>query len=94
MCSLTVNLGDGSGHSAFIEQIADQGLAPLIAALRQPSPRPSPGLICSAQLTPVPVLFLIDRDGHIVRPVIPADGCGQPLSQVLDALKQVSWITG
>jgi hypothetical protein len=50
-------------------------------------------MICPAQLVIVPLLFLIDGQGHIVRPVIPTDGCGQPQQQVLDALQDIPWVT-
>ena len=40
----------------------------------------------------MPVLFLIGGDGRIVRPVIPTNGCGLPLQQVLAALQFVPWI--
>jgi hypothetical protein len=39
------------------------------------------------------VLFLIDHDGQIVRPVIPTGGCTQLLPQVLAALRHVPWVT-
>jgi hypothetical protein len=45
------------------------------------------------QLVIVPLLLLIDQQRHIVRPVIPSDGCGQPQQQVLDALQHIPWVT-
>jgi hypothetical protein len=88
-----VNLVNGSGHAGFTERVANRGLAALVAALRRPSAPPSPGLICAAQLVAGPVLFLIDRDGHIVRPVIPTDECGLPQSAVLGTLQHLPWLT-
>jgi hypothetical protein len=87
-----VDVTHGGGHASSIKRVADRGLAPLAAALRQPSARPSSGTICAAQLVIVPLLFLIDGDGQIVRPVIPTDACGQPQQQVLDALQHVPWV--
>jgi hypothetical protein len=34
-------------------------------------------------------LFLIGRDGQIVRPVTPTDGCGLPQPELLAALQLV-----
>jgi hypothetical protein len=93
LCDLTMHLVDGQGHVVDVVRVADRGLAPLVAALRQPSERPTPGMICPAQLVIVPLLFLIDGQGHIVRPVIPTDGCGQPQQRVLDALQDMPWVT-
>jgi hypothetical protein len=93
LCDAAVRELHGQGHSVSIERVADRGLAPLIAALRQRSQRPAPGIACAAQAVFVPLLLLIDRNGRIVRPVIPHDGCGQPQQQVLDALEHVPWVT-
>jgi hypothetical protein len=93
LCTPTLALANRSGQAGFTEQVADRGLAPLVAALLLPSSRLPPGVVCASDLVAVPVLFLIDRSGQIVRPVIPADGCGQPLSQVLNALHHVPWVT-
>jgi hypothetical protein len=94
LCDPAVHLADGQGRAVDIERVADRGLAPLVAALRRPSERPEPGMICPAQLVVVPLLLLIDQEGQIIRPVIPADGCGQPQQQVLNALQRIPWVTG
>jgi hypothetical protein len=73
-------------------QVADHGLAPLVAALRRPSVRPSRGRVCLGIFFFVPLLYLIDRDGDIVRPKIPSGACGQPQPQFLDALRLVPWV--
>lgn len=91
LCELTTKPADGGDHIVFVKQVADHGLAPLIAALRRPSARPSAGMICPAQLVTVAPLFLIDADGLVIRPVTPANACGQPQQQVLDALQRVPW---
>jgi hypothetical protein len=93
LCAPSVNLVNGSGRAGFTERVADRGLATLVAVLQRPSAQLAPGLICAAQLVAVPVLFLIGRDGQIVRPVIPTDECGQPQPEVLDALQHVPWLT-
>jgi hypothetical protein len=46
-----------------------------------------------AQLFIVPFLLLTGQEGHIVRPVIPVDGRGQPRQQVLNALEHIPWVT-
>jgi hypothetical protein len=50
-------------------------------------------VICPVQLIAIGTLFLIDRDGHIIRPVIPAGECGQPQSGFLNALRHLPWVT-
>lgn len=93
LCTPVVRLVDGRGQFGVAERAADRGLAPLVAALQRPSAQASPGLICAAQLVAVPTVFLIDRAGRIVRPVLPAGQCGQPQQAVLYALAHVPWIT-
>jgi hypothetical protein len=59
-----------------------RGLAPLTPALRRPTVRLPPGTICPVQVYVLP-LFLIDRGGHVIRPVLPTNECGQPQPQFL-----------
>jgi hypothetical protein len=93
LCPLTIQPVHGSGPVAVTEQVADHGLAPLVAALRRrPAPLP-PGTVCPVQLVAVAPLFLISADGLVIRPVIPTNACGQPEPQVLDALQHVPWVT-
>lgn len=92
-CALAVRTGHGQGHSGYRKQEAGRGLAPLVAALlRRPAP-PTPGVGCAVPAIPVPLLFLIDRAGKVVRPVIPDDACGQPDQQVWHALQRMPWNT-
>jgi hypothetical protein len=93
LCDLTIKLAHGRGPAVFTESVADHGLAPLVAALRQPSARPSAGTVCPSQLVVVAPLFLINAHGLLIRPVIPTDACGAPQQQVLDALQHVPWVT-
>jgi hypothetical protein len=94
LCATAVRLVRGREHVVFSGRAADRGLGPLGAALRLPSARPTPGGVvsCPAQLVTL-VVFLIDRDGQIIRPVIPTDGCELVLRQVLAALQHVPWVT-
>lgn len=92
-CALMPRETRGRSHLVWTKQVADHALAPLIAALRRPSVEPSPGEICTAPLVFVPLLFLIDHAGHVVRPLIPANSCRQPQQQVLDTLRLVPWVT-
>lgn len=93
LCAPAMKPAHNNGQVVFIERVADHGLAALVAALRRPSARPAPGIICPVQLVIVPPLFLVSADGQVIRPVIPADACGSPQQQVLTALQQVPWTT-
>jgi hypothetical protein len=93
LCAPAVRQVGGRGHVGYVKQVADRGLAPLVAALRRPSGQPTPGMICPTQLIVVPPLFLINRDGQIIRPMIPSNACHQPQLQVLNALRHVPWVT-
>jgi hypothetical protein len=86
------NLAHRHGRPVFTKRVADHGLAPLVTALRPPPGQPTPGIMCPLP-TPMPVLFLFGRDGQIIRPVIPVDGCQIPLHQVPAALHSVPWVT-
>jgi len=94
LCATVVRLVRGREHVVFSERAADRGLGPFGAALRLPSARPTPGVVvsCPVQLVTL-VVFLIDRDGQIIRPVIPTGGCELALRQVLAALGHVPWVT-
>lgn len=82
------------GQLVFIKRVADRGLAPLVAALRRRSIQSSPRLMCPVPLITIPTVFLIGRDGQVIRPGIPTGGCGMPLQQVLTALHLVPWGRG
>jgi hypothetical protein len=93
LCPLTIRRLNGPARIVSPKQVADHGLAPLVAALRRPPEHLPPGTACAAQAVAVPLLFLISPAGHIVRPVIPSDACGRPQQQVLDALQRLPWVT-
>ena len=92
LCDPVARKVHGVPRIVLLRQVADHGLAPLVAALRRPSVRPSPGMVCVGTVVFVPLLYLIDHDGHIVRPKIPATSCQQPQPQFLDALRLVPWV--
>jgi hypothetical protein len=92
LCLLTVRRLHGRAHVVYREQVADHGLAPLAAALRRPSEQPTPGTVCATQIVAVPLLFLISPAGQIIRPTIPANACGQPQQQALNALQHLPWV--
>jgi hypothetical protein len=72
--------------------VADSGLAPLVAALELPS-APKTESVCSAVGFVLPNFALVDASGAIVRPKLPEDGCGEPLQQALTALSALPWRT-
>jgi hypothetical protein len=92
LCEPVLRQLHGRHRIVVIRQVADHGLTALVAALRRPSVQPSPGLMCPLLIVPVTLLYLIDRDGDIVRPKIPTDACGQPQQQFFDALRLVPWV--
>lgn len=92
LCDPVARKVNGVSRIVLLRQVAAHGLAPLIKALRRPSAKPSPGLICARLVFFVPLLYLIDHDGDIVRPKIPSGSCGQPQPQFLDALRLVPWV--
>ena len=93
LCPLTMRRLHGPARVVSRRRVADHGLAPLVAALRRPPEHLPPGTACAAQAVAVPLLFLISLAGHIIRPVIPSDGCGRPQQQILDALQRLPWVT-
>ncbi len=76
-----------------VEQRADHGLGPLVAALRRPSVVTPGNAICPAVGFVQPSFVLVDRGGRAVRPKIPTGICGQPEQQVLAALRGLPWTT-
>ena len=89
LCLLTMRRLHGPAHTVSPRQVADHGLAPLVAALRRSPEHLPPGTVCAAQAVAVPLLLLISPAGQIIRPVIPSDGCSRPQQQVLDALQRL-----
>ena len=82
--------GKGQWEVATLER-ADKNLAPLTAALRSPSARPRPGVMCPEIAMIPPQFVLVDGDGKMIIPRLPLSGCGLVQPQVLAALAALSW---
>jgi hypothetical protein len=82
--------GKGQWQTATLER-ADKNLAPLITALRHPSLRRTPGMICPAIAMVAPQFVLVGRDGTAQWPLLPVSGCGLVQSGVLAALSALPW---
>lgn len=82
--------GKGEWQTATLER-ADRNLAPLIAALRQPSTVRSPGTICPEIAMVPPEIVLLGQDGQAFWPTLPTGGCGLVQQPVLDALAALPW---
>jgi hypothetical protein len=52
LCPLTLRRLHGPAHVVSRQQVADHGLAPLVAALRRPPEHLPPGTVCAAQASP------------------------------------------
>jgi hypothetical protein len=90
-CSSELRTVPGNGvWQADEADVADSGLAPLLAALKLPS-APSTQGICTAVGFVRPNFALVDAGGVVVRPKLPEDGCGVPFEQVLTALNALPW---
>ena len=82
--------GKGQWQTATLER-ADKNLGPLITALRHPSGRRTPGLICPAIAMVAPQFVLVGSDGTALWPLLPITGCGLVQSGVLAALSALPW---
>jgi hypothetical protein len=92
-CPPAIVAVDGNGpRAAPAEEVAVSGLGRLVAALRAQPARIPPGVACAAQLIYVPWLVLVGRNGQVVRPKVPPDGCGEPATAVLASLSALRWI--
>ena len=86
-CSQVVRPVTGDGRWWFrIEERADTGIAPLLAALRRPDQTAPPGTVCVGVGVGASAIALVDAAGRIVHPRLPRDGCDQLQRQVRDAL--------
>jgi hypothetical protein len=86
--------GDGTWDMALAQR-ATSDIGALTTALRTPSSEPptASDFACSAIGIAVPNFALVDAEGHIVRPILPHDECGEPLTKVLDAVNALPWKT-
>lgn len=93
-CQLRYQTVSGKGEWLVAAlQRADQDLATLVAALRRPPGHMLPGMICPAFVVAPPQIVLVGRDGTMIRPRMPLDGCGTTQSRVLAALASLTWKT-
>jgi hypothetical protein len=84
----------GNGLWRFeVKQRADHRLAAFIAALRRPSVRTPPQIMCAAVGYLDPSFALIDRHGRILRPALPVKECGQPFPAAISNLQHLPWVT-
>jgi hypothetical protein len=74
-------------------QVAVQGLAALVSALRLPSaPRLRILPACMVSDAGLPSLALIGRDGQVIYATVPKGACGMPIEQVQASLDSMRWI--
>jgi hypothetical protein len=88
-----VTIPGKGGRLVATMQRADKNLTALISALRRPSARMHPGIICPAFLVSVPPIVLISGNGSMISPKIPVNECGEVQQQVIAALATLPWKT-
>lgn len=84
------------GHGLWqfeLRQVTRHGLARLATALRRPSVRPPSGLACAVPGFFVPPFVLLGANGQMIYPKLPTGECGNPLPQVLAAVRALRWVT-
>ena len=84
------------GHGLWrfdLWQVAEHGLTRLAEVLRRPSATPPPGLACAEPGISVPPFMLLGGNGRMIYPKLPAEECGNPQRQVLDAVQALHWMT-
>lgn len=82
--------GKGQWEVATLER-ADQGLTPLLIALRRPNQTRPPGMFCSDLVELPPQFVLIGKDGQAIWPALPVTGCGLVQGELLGALAALPW---
>lgn len=82
--------GKGEWLTATLER-ADKNLGPLATALRRPSGRATPTMICPNIAMVPPQLVLINGAGKMIMPRLPLNGCGLVQQQVLAAISALRW---
>jgi hypothetical protein len=82
--------GQGVSVTATLER-ATSDLTPLVVALRQPSTRARGGQMCPMLAMLPPQIVLIAKDGSMLSPTFPVQGCGFIQQPVLAALKAMPW---
>jgi hypothetical protein len=77
----------GEGRWWFrVEERAETGIDPLLAALRRPDETMRPGTACPDVGVGASPIALVDAAGRVIHPRLPRDGCDQPQRQVSEAL--------
>jgi hypothetical protein len=84
--------GKGLYYSATLER-ATSDISALIAALRQPSRHEPSGTMCPMIVMIPPEIVLIAKDGSMLSPTFPVDGCGLLQSPVIAAVSHMPWQT-
>ncbi|HYZ57376.1 MAG TPA: hypothetical protein VE733_28265 [Streptosporangiaceae bacterium] len=79
-------------QAAAVKEVAVSGLGRLVAALRAPSVRMRPDVICPAQAIYIPWFVLVGKNGQVIRPKVPHGDCGEPLAPVLASLNALHWV--
>jgi hypothetical protein len=82
--------GRGVSLTATLER-ATSDLTPLVVALRHPSTRGRGGQMCPMIAMLPPQIVLIAKDGSMLIPTFPVQGCGFIQQPVLAALKAMPW---
>ena len=82
--------GKGQWEVATLER-ADQGLAPLMTALRRHNQVRPAGTFCSDLVELPPQFVLIGKDGQAIWPALPVTGCGLVQGELLGALAALPW---
>jgi hypothetical protein len=76
-----------------LQQRAAGDLAGVVAELRRPDGTAPQGTACTMIGYLPTIVTLVDAAGTTVVPTIPHDGCGAPLTSVLQAIIQLDWQT-
>lgn len=84
--------GDGTWLTK-VDQRAATDLSAVMAELRRPDGTVPPGTACTMMGYVPTIITLVDAAGTTVVPTIPHDGCGAPISSVLQAITQLDWQT-
>jgi hypothetical protein len=82
--------GKGQYVAGTLER-ATSDLAPLVAALRHPSMHAQRGVACPMLAMLPPEIVLVAKDGSMLIPAIPVQGCGLVQRAVLEALSGMPW---
>jgi hypothetical protein len=72
---------------------ATSDLTPLVTALRQPSMHAQRGTMCPMLAMLPPQIVLVAKDGSMLIPTFPVQGCGLVQQAVLTALNTMPWQT-